>query len=161
MKTPSSTRIAEDALKVVARNRKARYDYFILETFEAGLVLAGSEIKSIRQGKANIREAYVRIEAGEAWLIGANIAAYDPASRQNHDPLRPRKLLLGKKEIARLFEQVREKGLTIIPLQLHLKRGRAKIEIGVARGKKKYDKRQEIAERDARLEMDRALHRKR
>ena len=161
MKTPISAGNAEDALKVVAQNRKARHDYFILETFEAGLVLAGSEIKSIRQGKANIREAYVRIEAGEAWLIGANIAAYYPASRQNHDPLRPRKLLLGKKEIARLFEQVREKGLTIIPLQLHLKRGRAKIEIGVARGKKKYDKRQEIAERDARLEMDRALRRKR
>jgi len=161
VKTPISAGNAEDALKVVAQNRKARHDYFILETFEAGLVLAGSEIKSIRQGKANIREAYVRIEAGEAWLIGANIAAYDPASRQNHDPLRPRKLLLGKKEIARLFEQVREKGLTIIPLQLHLKRGRAKIEIGVARGKKKYDKRQEIAERDARLEMDRALRRKR
>jgi len=161
VKTPISAGNAEDALKVVAQNRKARHDYFILETFEAGLVLAGSEIKSIRQGKANIREAYVRIEAGEAWLIGANIAAYYPASRQNHDPLRPRKLLLGKKEIARLFEQVREKGLTIIPLQLHLKRGRAKIEIGVARGKKKYDKRQEIAERDARLEMDRALRRKR
>ena len=151
----------EEGLKIVAQNRRARYDYLILEPYEAGLVLVGSEIKSIRQGKANIREAYVRIENGEAWLIGSNIATYDPASRRNHDPVRPRKLLLNKREVAEIYEQVREKGLTVVPLRLYLKKGRAKLEIAVARGKKHFDKRQEIATRDAREEMERALRRRR
>lgn len=156
MKIPS-----KDEIKIVAQNRRARHDYFILKPYEAGMVLVGSEIKSIRQGKANLREAYVRIEDGQAWLIGSNIAAYDPASRLNHDPVRPRKLLLSKREIAELHEQVKEKGLTVVPLRLYLKKGRAKLEIAVARGKKTYDKRQEIAERDAREEMARALRRRR
>ena len=153
--------MTDNGIKIVAQNRRARHDYFILEPYEAGLVLAGSEIKSIRQGKANIREAYVRVENGEAWLIGSNIAAYDPASRHNHDPVRPRKLLLSRREIAKIYEQVREKGLTVIPLRLYLKRGRAKLEIAVARGKRTYDKRQEIAKRDAREEIERALRRRR
>ncbi|MBI4771385.1 MAG: SsrA-binding protein SmpB [Chloroflexi bacterium] len=152
--------MSTEHIKVVAQNRKARHDYEILRTFEAGLALLGSEIKSIRAGHANIRQAYVRVEGGEAWLVGANIAVYDPASRQNHDPERPRKLLLHSKEIIQLQEQVREKGLTIVPLQLYLARGRAKLEIAVARGKKQYDKRQAIAKRDAQRSIERALRRR-
>ena len=148
-----------DEIKVVSQNRRAGHDYFILKTYEAGLSLRGTEIKSIRAGHANIREAYVRVEKGEAWLIGANIAAYDPASRDNHDPLRPRKLLLHKREIGQLFEQVTQKGLTIVPLKMYLSKGRAKLEIAVAKGKKTYDKRQAIAERDAKREMERARKR--
>lgn len=145
-----------DEIKIVSQNRRAGHDYFILKTYEAGLSLRGTEIKSIRAGQANIREAYVRVEAGEAWLIGANIAAYDFASRDNHDPLRPRKLLLHRREIGQLFEQVTQKGLTIVPLKMYLSKGRAKLEIAVAKGKKNYDKRQAIAEKDAKREMERA-----
>ena len=148
--------MTEDAIKVVAQNRKARHDYFIIETLEAGMALRGSEIKSIRAGQANLKEAYVRVEAGQAWLMGAHIAPYDPASRANHDPLRPRRLLLHTKQIRELYQQVKEKGLTVVPLQIHLRKGRAKLEIGLARGKKNYDKREDIAKRDAEREMERA-----
>jgi SsrA-binding protein len=143
--------------KVIATNRKARHDFFLLETFEAGLVLQGSEIKSIRAGQISIKEAYVRTDGKEAWLVDAHIAQYNPASRQNHDPKRERKLLLHRKEIYKLWDEVRQKGVTIIPLSVYLKDGRAKVEIAVAKGKRKYDKRQDLAKRDAQREIDRAL----
>ena len=145
--------------KVIATNRKARHDYFLLETFEAGLVLQGSEIKSIRAGQISIKEAYVRTDGKEAWLVDAHIAQYNPASRQNHDPKRERKLLLHRKEIHKLWDEVRQKGVTIIPLSVYLKDGRAKLEIAVAKGKRRYDKRQDLAKRDAQREIDRALKR--
>ena len=141
--------------KVIARNRKAKHDYFLLDTYEAGLVLQGSEIKSIRAGQISIKEAYVRTDGFEAWLVNAHIAPYDPASRQNHEPTRERKLLLNKKEIDKLYDAVRQKGVTIIPIRVYLKRGRAKVEIAVAKGKRQYDKRQAIAKRDAQREIER------
>lgn len=142
--------------KTVATNRKARFEYFILETYEAGLALQGTEIKSIRAGQVSISEAYVQIKNGrEAWLINCHVSPYDPASRFNHQPLRERRLLLNKKEIHELWDQVRMKGLTIVPLRIYFSRGYAKIEIGVARGKKNYDKRQEIAKRDFERESSR------
>ena len=142
-------------IKVVANNRKAKHEYFLLDTFEAGIVLKGSEIKSIRAGQLSLAQAYVSVENGEAWLINAHIAPYDQASRFNHDPLRKRKLLLHRKQIKKLHENVRQKGTTIVPLRVYLKDGIAKIEIALAKGKKHYDKRAEIAKRDAQREMDR------
>ena len=120
--------------KVLARNRKASHDYFLLEKYEAGLALQGSEIKAIRAGQISLKEAYVRTDGRQAWLVNAHIAPYDPASRANHNPLRERKLLLHRKEIAELQEEVQRKGNTIVPLQVYLKEGRAKLEIAVARG---------------------------
>jgi len=138
-----------DNIKVIATNRKIRHDYEVLESFEAGLVLRGSEIKSIRAGQISIKQAFVRIDNGQdAWLIDAHIAPYDPASRENHDPTRPRKLLLHRKQIAGLWEAVRQKGLTVVPVVVHLRDGRAKVEIALARGKRKYDKRQAVMKRD-------------
>jgi SsrA-binding protein len=145
------------AVKVIATNRKARYEYRFYDTIEAGLVLMGSEIKSIRAGRVSLREGFVIIEGGEAWLVNVHIAQYDPASIQNHEPRRRRKLLLHRREIDRLQRRVQEKGFTIVPTRLYLKDGRAKVEIALARGKKQYDKRQVIAERDSRRQMDRAL----
>ncbi len=144
-------------VKVLATNRKARHDYFLLETFEAGLALQGSEIKSIRAGQVSIKEAYVRTDGQEAWLVNAHVAPYDPASTENHDPLRNKKLLLHKKEIQQISNEVRTKGTTIIPTRLYLSNGRAKVEIAIARGKRNYDKRQSIKERDSQREIDRAL----
>lgn len=149
------------SIKVIARNRKAHHDYSFLDKYEAGLVLSGSEIKSIRAGQISIKEAYVRTDGEEAWLVNAHIAPYDPASIQNHPPKRDRKLLLHKKEIIKLWDQVRQKGVTIVPLQVYLKKGRAKVEIAIAKGKKQYDKRQAIAKRDADREIERALKSKR
>lgn len=143
--------------KVVARNRKAGHDFFLQEKYEAGLVLQGSEIKAIRAGQISLKEAYVRTDGRQAWLIGAHIAPYDPASRANHNPTRERKLLLHTKEIAELYEEVKRNGSTIVPLQVYLKKGRAKLEIAVAKGKKKWDKRQDIAKKDAEREIARAL----
>lgn len=144
-------------VKVVATNRKAHFEFFLLEHFEAGIALQGSEIKSIRAGQMSLAEAYVRIdEVGhEAWLMNAHIAPYDPASRYNHEPLRPRRLLLHKKEIREMWDAVRQKGVTIVPVQVYLKEGRAKVDIAVAKGKKLYDKRETIAKRDAEREMAR------
>lgn len=142
---------------VIADNRKARHDYHIDETIEAGLVLTGTEIKSIRAGRVQLRDSFARIERGEAILYNMHVAPYDHGNRYNHDPLRPRKLLLHRKEIDKLHGKVRTEGYTLIPLQIYLKRGRAKILLAVARGKKKYDKRQAIAERDANRRIDRAL----
>lgn len=149
-----------EGIKVVAKNRKARHDYFLIETFEAGMVLQGSEIKSIRAGQISIKEAYVRIEDQEAWLINAHIAPYDPASKQNHDPIRKKKLLLHGKEIRKLDDSIRQKGTTIIPLSVYLSKGRAKLEIAIARGKRNYDKRQAIKKRDSQREIDRELSRR-
>ncbi len=150
-----------DAIKIVAQNRKAAHDYFLEERFEAGVVLLGTEIKSIRAGKAQIKEAYVRIEAGQATLFNAHIAPYDPAARFNHDPLRPRRLLLHKREIRKLGEQVQQKGYTLVPTKIYLSKGRAKVEIALARGKKLYDKRDDMAKRDAERDMARELGRRR
>ncbi len=136
--------------KIVATNRKARFEYFILESFEAGISLQGSEIKSIRAGQMSLSEAYVKIENGkEAWLVGAHISPYDPASRYNHNPTRSRRLLLNKREIRKIWNEVRMKGVTVIPLRVYLTHGLAKIEIGLAKGKKLYDKRNDIAKRDS------------
>ena len=135
--------------KVVATNRKASFEYFLLEKFEAGLSLQGSEIKSIRAGQISIQESYVEIDGGsQAWLVEAHIAPYEQANRFNHDPRRKRRLLLHKKEIRKLWDNVRIKGMTIVPTRVFLKNGRAKIEIALAKGKKAYDKRATIAKRD-------------
>ena len=142
-------------IKVVATNRKARHEYFLMEKYEAGMVLKGSEIKSIRAGQISLAQAYVRVDAGEAWLVDCHIAPYEQAGIFNHDPRRPRKLLLHRKEIARLYEDVRQKGVTIIPIRVYLRRGRAKVEIAVAKGKKLYDKRHSIAKRDIQREIER------
>lgn len=147
-------------VKIVARNRKAQHEYFILERLEAGLVLQGSEIKSIRGGQISLAEAYVNVDGREAWLVDAHIAPYDQASYYNHDPRRRRKLLLHRSEIIRLWNEVRQKGVTVIPLQVYLKDGRAKVEIAIAKGKKLYDKRQTIARRDAEREIERQLRRR-
>jgi SsrA-binding protein len=135
-------------VKVIATNRKAGFDYFLLEHFEAGLALHGSEIKSIRAGQMSLTEAYVQVDGREAWLIEAHIAQYNPASYLNHEPKRPRRLLLHKKEISELWNAVRTKGVTIVPVKVYLKDGRAKIDIAIAKGKKLYDKRASIADRD-------------
>jgi SsrA-binding protein len=137
-----------DNVKVVSTNRKAKFEYFLIETFEAGIALQGSEIKSIRAGQVSLTEAYVQIDGQEAWLMGAHVSPYEQANRFNHDPLRPRQLLLHKKEIRQLWDSVRQKGMTIVPTRVYLKEGRAKVEIALARGKKSYDKRDTIAKRD-------------
>lgn len=135
-------------VKTVATNRKARFEYQLLETFEAGLVLKGTEIKSVRRGQISLQEAYVRTDGKQAWLVGAHIAPYEHASAFQHDPDREKKLLLNKREIRELYDAVRIKGLTIIPVRVYLKGGRAKVEIAIAKGKKKYDKREAIKKRD-------------
>jgi SsrA-binding protein len=142
-------------VKVVATNRKARFEYFILETYEAGIVLQGSEIKSIRAGQISLAESYVDIDGQEAWLVDAHIAPYVQASRFGHEPRRPRKLLLHQDEIHKLWQAVRQKGVTVVPLRVYLKYGRAKVEIAIAKGKKLYDKRDAIARRDAEREAQR------
>jgi SsrA-binding protein len=143
------------SIKTVSTNRKARHEYFLLDIYEAGIVLRGSEIKSIRAGQISLGQAYVSVNNGEAWLMNAHVAPYNEASLFNHDPLRPRKLLLHASEIRKLYEKVRQKGATIIPLRVYLKDGLAKVEIALAKGKKHYDKRAEIAKRDAQRELDR------
>jgi len=144
------------AYKVITVNRKALHDYDILERVEAGLVLAGTEIKSIRAGRANIRQAYARPEGGELWLVGAHIAQYPQGGIYNHEPTRPRKLLLHRDQLAQLVGAVTQKGLTIVPLRLYIRNHVAKVELGLARGRRQYDKRKAIARRDAEREMRRA-----
>jgi SsrA-binding protein len=136
-------------VKILASNRKAKFEFFLLEHFEAGIALKGTEIKSVRDGGMSLAESYVRVEENEAWLVDSHIAPYNPASRFNHDPVRPRRLLLHKKEIRELWDSVRQKGVTVVPVEVYLKDGRAKIDIAIAKGKKLYDKREEIARRDA------------
>ncbi|RJQ43169.1 MAG: SsrA-binding protein SmpB [Anaerolineaceae bacterium] len=141
--------------KIIATNRKARFEYNLLEHYEAGIVLLGTEIKSIRARQASIAEAYVQIDGEEVWLINSHIPPYDPASRMNHDPKRKRKLLLNKREINQLWNGVRQKGLTIVPVEVYLKNGKAKMDIALARGKKIYDKRRDIADRDMKRDLER------
>lgn len=144
-------------IKVVATNRKARHEYEFHDSFEAGLVLVGSEIKSIRAGRVSLDEGYVLFEKGEAWLVNVHIAQYDPASRGGHDPRRKRKLLLHRRELDRLQGRVQEKGFTLIPTRIYLKDSRAKVEITLAKGKRLYDKRQSLAKRDSDRQIERAL----
>lgn len=144
-----------EGMKLVANNKKAYHDYFIEEKYEAGLSLVGTEVKSLRQGKCSIKEAYVNIDKGEAYIIGMNISPYEKGNIFNRDPLRPRKLLLHKYEINKLIGDSSQAGYTIMPLQVYFKDGRAKIEIGLAKGKHNYDKRQEIAKKDMRRELER------
>ncbi len=150
----------DTSMKVIATNRKASHDYFLEDRLEAGIALQGSEIKSLRASQVSLREAYVRTDGQEVWLVNAHIAPYDPASRLNHDPRRERKLLLHRREIARLFEQVRQRGYTLIPTRIYLSGGRAKVEVALARGKRQYDKRREIADREAERDLRRALSHK-
>ncbi|MBE0481127.1 MAG: SsrA-binding protein SmpB [Dehalococcoidia bacterium] len=145
------------ALKTITVNRKAYHDYHIEDTVEAGLALTGTEIKSIRAGNVNLRDAFARAENGEMWLLGAHIAPYPGGNRFNHEPKRPRKILLHRKQIDELSGTMMRKGLTLVPLKLYLKKGYAKVELGLARGKKAYDKREAIAERDARRQIERAV----
>ncbi len=144
----------------IVTNRRARREYFVEETYEAGLVLTGSEIKSVRDGRVNLQDSYVTIREGEAWLVNSHIAPYKQASCQGHEPKRDRKLLLHRRQINRLAGKVQAKGYTIIPLRLYLKDNRAKVEIALARGKKLYDKREALAKRQAEREIERALRRR-
>jgi SsrA-binding protein len=148
--------VAKDE-KLITDNRKARHDYHLVERFEAGLVLTGSEVKSLREGRASLQQAYADVRDGEAWLIGAHIDTYDQAGLSNHDPVRDRKLLLNRREIESLYGKVREKGLTLVPTKLYFKDGRAKVEVALARGKDVRDKRRDIAKRDADRQIERAL----
>lgn len=156
-----SARSNGSATKLIAQNRKARYDYHIEETFEAGLALVGTEVKSCRAGKANLTDAYAVVKDGEAWLLGCHISPYSHGNRANHDPVRPRKLLLHRAEIEKLQVATAQEGRTLVPLRLYFKNGLAKAEIAVARGKRLYDKRHDKAERDARRAMQRELGRRR
>jgi SsrA-binding protein len=144
-------------IKILATNRKAYHDYHIEETVEAGIALTGTEIKSARAGSVNLRDSYAQVRRGELWMMNVHIAPYEPASRQNTDPYRDRKLLMHRKEIMRLASRAQEKGLTLVPLQMYLKKNRAKIEVALARGKKLYDKRETIAKRESEREIRRAV----
>jgi SsrA-binding protein len=146
---------------MVAQNRRARHDYSIVDVYEAGLVLTGTEVKSLREGRAALTDAYAQIDDGEAWLLGLHIPEWTSASWTNHAPRRKRKLLLHRDEINRLIGKTRESGLTIVPLSLYFKDGKAKVEIALARGKKSYDRRQDMAKRDATREVERELGRRR
>jgi len=148
------------AHKIVAKNRKARFEYHILEAFEAGLVLTGTEIKSIRAGNLNLKDGYAKIQEGELWLFNVHISPYEKGSYYNHDPVRPRKMLMNRHEIRRLTSKIQEKGLTLVPLSVYIKDGKyAKVELALAQGKTQSDKRQTVAKRDANREMARALRR--
>lgn len=152
----------EPDIRIVATNRKAYHDYFILDTYEAGLALTGTEVKSLREGRLNLKDSYVGVKSGEAILLGAHISPYSHGNRENHDPERDRRLLLHKREILRLVGKVQEKGLTVIPLRVYFRAGRAKIEIAVAKGKALYDKRESKKKEENRREMESALkHRQR
>jgi len=144
-------------VKIISTNRKARHDYHIEESLEAGIVLTGTEVKSIRNARVNLKDSYARIEGSEVFLYNMHISPYEPGNRFNHDPLRVRKLLLHRSEINKLIGKVREKGYALIPLKILLTRGLVKLELGLARGKKLYDKRQDIADRDSKREMERAF----
>lgn len=141
--------------KNITVNRKARHEYTILQTYEAGIVLQGTEVKSLRQGKANLVDSYANLKDGEVWLFSAHISVYDQGNINNHEPTRTRKLLLNKSEIKKLIGKVKEKGLTLIPLRLYFKNGKVKVELALAKGKKVYDKREAIAKRDVQREQER------
>ncbi len=150
----------EPGIRLVADNRRAFFDYRVDRRIEAGIALTGTEIKSIRAGKVNLRDGYARIERGQAWLRGVNVAPWTNAARENHDPVRPRRLLLHRAEIATLAGELSQRGYTLVPLRLYLKSGRAKVELGLARGRKRYDKRQTIQEREVAREIQVATRRR-
>jgi SsrA-binding protein len=150
----------QKGIKTVSNNRKASHEYNLSERFEAGMVLTGTEIKSIRLNRVDLRRAYARVSNGEMWLYDAHISIYEQGNRENHEPERPRKLLLHRREIAKLVRETQEQGVTLIPTRLYLKDGRAKVEIAIARGKKLYDKRQSLAERDSKRQLERTLREK-
>jgi SsrA-binding protein len=152
--------VKEHGRKLVAQNRKARHDYEVLDTYEAGLVLTGTEVKSLRAGRASLVDSFAQVKDGEAWLVGTHIPQYTEGTWTNHEPRRTRKLLMHRDEIARLVGKTREGGLTLVPLSLYFKDGRAKVEIALARGRRSYDKRQAIAARDAAREMSRVAGRR-
>ena len=151
----------EQGRKVIARNRRARFDYRIEDTYEAGLVLTGTEVKSLRAGRASLAGGFAQISDGEVWLYNVHIPQYTEGTWTNHEPRRTRKLLLHRKEIEKLSSRTAEQGLTLVPLSLYFKDGKAKVELGLGRGKRTYDKRHDLASRDAAREMDRALRRRR
>jgi SsrA-binding protein len=152
---------AEQGTKVIARNRRARHDYQIEEVYEAGLVLTGTEVKSLRAGRASLTDGFGQISDHEVWLLGVHIPEYTQGTWTNHEPRRPRKLLMHRREIDKLASATAERGLTLVPLSLYFKDGKAKVELALARGKRNYDKRQDLAQRDAAREIDRALRRRR
>ncbi|MCK9221666.1 MAG: SsrA-binding protein SmpB [Limnochordia bacterium] len=149
-----------EGIKVISENRKARHDYHIEETFEAGIVLTGTEVKSLRLGRANLKDSYAGVETGEVFLYNCHISTYDQGNRFNHEPKRKRKLLLHKREINRLIGQTKQKGYTLVPLRLYFSRGLVKIELALAKGKRSFDKREDIAKRDAQRQISRALKEK-
>ena len=151
--------MTEKEQRVVVSNRKARHDYFILDSLEAGLVLRGTEVKSLRAGNANLQDSYAHIKDGEVWLFGMHISPYEHGSYLNHDPRRPRKMLLGKREIRKLLSRVQEKGLSLIPLGIYFKGPFAKVELGIAQGKKSYDKREALKQREAKRDIAQRLKR--
>lgn len=145
-----------DTPTVVVRNRKARHEYHVLETWEAGIVLQGTEVKSLRQGHANLQDAFARVDGGELWLYSLHISPYEAGNRFNHDPLRPRKLLLHRQQIRKLVGQVEQKGLTLVPLEIYFRRGVAKVNLALVRGKKLHDKREDLRRREAERELERS-----
>lgn len=147
-------------IKIVAKNKKARFEYHLLDFYEAGLVLTGTEIKSVRAHQVSLQRSFVQPKNGELWLMEAHIAEYKHGNRENHDPTRPRKLLLHRREINKILDELAQKGVTLVPTQMYLKNGRAKIEVALARGKKLYDKRADMAKRDAKRQVERALREK-
>ena len=149
--------MAEDKIKVIAENRKARHDYFILDTYEAGIALTGTEVKSLRAGKVNLRDSYGQVKDGEMYLEGMHISPYEHGNRYNTEPLRSRKLLLHKRQILKLYGQVKQEGLTLAPLKLYFAKGRVKVELALCKGKKLYDKRDAAAAKDAKREVERAF----
>jgi len=153
----ASPKIKKDPNRTLAENRKARHDYHIHETYETGMVLTGTEIKSLRGGRANLSDSYAHVKNGELWLVGFHVSPYEQGNIFNGDPMRTRKLLMHKNEILKLYGQSREKGYTLVPLKIYLKRGMAKLLLGLASGKKNYDKRQDLATKDAKREMERAF----
>ena len=153
-------RADDSGIKIVARNRRARHDYELLEKVEAGLVLTGTEVKSLRNGKANLEDAYAEVDRGEVWLLGCDIPEYVQANRMNHVPKRPRKLLLHRREIDKLENKTGEKGMTLVPLSIYFKKGIAKVELCIARGRKTFDKREALKKQDAKRDIDRAMRRR-
>jgi SsrA-binding protein len=159
-KTKTVAKAVDSGIKVVARNRRARHDYDLVEKVEAGLVLTGTEVKSLRNGKANLEDAYAEVDRGEVWLLGCDIPEYVQANRMNHAPKRPRKLLLHRREINKLAIKSAEKGLTLVPLSLYFKKGIAKVELCIARGRKTFDKREALKQQEAKRDIDRAMRRR-
>ncbi len=155
--TPAKKADEKVRFKTVAENRRARHEFEVLDVFEAGIVLAGTEVKSIRQGRANLADSFARVEEGELWLYNCHISPYDHGNRFNHEPLRKRKLLMHSKDIYKLKSQMQEKGLTIVPLKLYFKGNWAKVDIALARGKQLYDKREDIAKRDSKRQIERII----